>query len=159
MANKHASLSALFTDIANAIREKTGDTASIVADQFPEKISMIEGGGASLETFTITFTANYGGENGFLYVNEDGQSTYSGALSRGTHTIKIAKSTLTFLVGIGSGSSTYVTLKGSDMIISHAISKTAGSNTDWSSIFGAANIPSVKDFKILVLKNDTSFSN
>lgn len=38
MANTHTSLSALFTDIADAIREKTGDTGSIVADQFPDYI-------------------------------------------------------------------------------------------------------------------------
>ena len=38
MANKHATLAALFTDIADAIREKTGDTASIVADDFPNVI-------------------------------------------------------------------------------------------------------------------------
>ena len=38
MANKHATLAALFTDIADAIREKTGDTASIVADNFPDVI-------------------------------------------------------------------------------------------------------------------------
>ena len=38
MANKHASLDALFTDIADAIREKTGDTASIIADDFPDVI-------------------------------------------------------------------------------------------------------------------------
>lgn len=35
MVNKHTTLAALFTDIANAIREKTGDTASIIADDFP----------------------------------------------------------------------------------------------------------------------------
>ena len=38
MANKHSSLTALFTDIADAIREKTGDTATIVADDFPDAI-------------------------------------------------------------------------------------------------------------------------
>ena len=38
MANTHTSLNALFTDIADAIREKTGDTASIVADDFPDVI-------------------------------------------------------------------------------------------------------------------------
>ena len=38
MANTHASLNALFTDIADAIREKTGDTATIVADDFPDVI-------------------------------------------------------------------------------------------------------------------------
>ena len=38
MANKHASLDALFTDIADAIREKTGDASVIVADDFPDVI-------------------------------------------------------------------------------------------------------------------------
>ena len=38
MTNKHASLDALFTDIADAIREKTGDTATIIADDFPDVI-------------------------------------------------------------------------------------------------------------------------
>ena len=38
MTNKHASLDALFTDIADAIREKTGDTATIIADDFPDAI-------------------------------------------------------------------------------------------------------------------------
>ena len=38
MANKHASLDALFTDIADAIREKTGDTGTIPAAEFPNMI-------------------------------------------------------------------------------------------------------------------------
>ena len=38
MANKHATLAALFTDIADAIREKTGDIGTIVADDFPDVI-------------------------------------------------------------------------------------------------------------------------
>ena len=38
MANKHASLDALFADIADAIREKTGDTGIIPAVEFPNKI-------------------------------------------------------------------------------------------------------------------------
>ena len=38
MANKHASLDALFTDIADAIREKTGDAETIPAVEFPNMI-------------------------------------------------------------------------------------------------------------------------
>ena len=38
MANKHASLDALFADIADAIREKTGDTGIIPAVEFPNLI-------------------------------------------------------------------------------------------------------------------------
>ena len=38
MAETYSTLSALFTDIADAIREKTGDIATIVADDFPDVI-------------------------------------------------------------------------------------------------------------------------
>lgn len=38
MAETYSTLSALFTDIADAIREKTGETASIIADDFPDMI-------------------------------------------------------------------------------------------------------------------------
>lgn len=44
MANQYASLGALFTAIANAIRTKTGDTAQIVADTFPAAIAGISTG-------------------------------------------------------------------------------------------------------------------
>ena len=38
MANTHSSLTALFADIADAIREKTGEADSIIADDFPDMI-------------------------------------------------------------------------------------------------------------------------
>ena len=38
MANKHASLDALFADIADAIREKTGGTGTIPTSEFPRMI-------------------------------------------------------------------------------------------------------------------------
>lgn len=38
MANKHANLDSLFNDIADAIRETTGDTDLIIADDFPDVI-------------------------------------------------------------------------------------------------------------------------
>lgn len=41
MANKHENLNSLFTNIADAIREKTGGTATIVADDFPDAIRAI----------------------------------------------------------------------------------------------------------------------
>lgn len=44
MAN---ALGTLFGDIASAIREKTGDTATMKPAQFPEKIAAIEAGGGS----------------------------------------------------------------------------------------------------------------
>lgn len=39
MANKHTTLTGLFTAIANAIRRKTGGTNTIVADNFPDAIT------------------------------------------------------------------------------------------------------------------------
>lgn len=44
MANTHETLADLFTDIGNAIREKTNTTNSIVADSFPEAIGAIATG-------------------------------------------------------------------------------------------------------------------
>lgn len=41
MANKHATLTSLFTDIANAIRAKTGEAGTIVADNFPSAVASI----------------------------------------------------------------------------------------------------------------------
>lgn len=41
MAN-HSTLTSLFTDIADAIRDKSGTTGSIVADNFPEAIAAID---------------------------------------------------------------------------------------------------------------------
>lgn len=39
---KHTNLKSLFTAIADAIRSKTGETSTIVADDFPDAISAIE---------------------------------------------------------------------------------------------------------------------
>lgn len=44
MANTHTTLTSLFTAIANAIRGKTGSSATIVADDFPDAISAIQVG-------------------------------------------------------------------------------------------------------------------
>lgn len=45
MPNNHETLTSLFEDIADAIREKTGSEESIVADEFPEAIAAIPTGG------------------------------------------------------------------------------------------------------------------
>lgn len=44
----------LFTNIANAIRQKDGTTDSIVASDFPSKIAAIPTGGGELKTGTVT---------------------------------------------------------------------------------------------------------
>lgn len=47
-------LKPLFKDIANAIREKDGTTADIVANKFPERIRGIPSGGIQLASITVT---------------------------------------------------------------------------------------------------------
>ena len=58
MANNHSTLTGLFTDIANAIRAKTGGTESIAADQFPEAIASIP---EAFKQFVGTATTANGG--------------------------------------------------------------------------------------------------
>lgn len=45
MPNTHSTLTSLFSDIADAIRAKTGDNSTIVADAFPTAIAGISSGG------------------------------------------------------------------------------------------------------------------
>lgn len=47
MSNTYNNLPDLFSAIADAIREKTGESGTIVADDFPTEISQIEGGSSS----------------------------------------------------------------------------------------------------------------
>jgi hypothetical protein len=73
MANTHSNLTSLFTDIADAIRSKTGGTETIVADQFPEAIAAISSqpetairsASSSSLGYTMTVSA-LKGCNGFL---------------------------------------------------------------------------------------------
>ena len=50
MPNTHSTLTSLFTDIANAIRAKTGNSGTIVADNFPTAISGIPSVSGALVT-------------------------------------------------------------------------------------------------------------
>lgn len=54
MPNTHETLTSLFSDIADAIRAKTGDTADIVADDFPDAIAEISGGDGGAYDITAT---------------------------------------------------------------------------------------------------------
>lgn len=66
MANKHETLTGLFADIAESIREKTGGTESIVADNFPEAIDSISVG---VDTSDATATAGDIASGKTAYVN------------------------------------------------------------------------------------------
>lgn len=92
MPNTHATLTSLFSDIADAIREKTGDTAQIVADNFPAAIEDISGGGGieyvegEFEAGTVpswnTYINHNAGWERYLYViwaDNDFQEAPTGA--------------------------------------------------------------------------------
>lgn len=64
---EYTALAPLFTDIANAIRSKTGETGQITANLFPAKINMISTG-----TNGYTSISNYQIKSAFL----TGYSTY-----------------------------------------------------------------------------------
>jgi hypothetical protein len=55
MANTHTTLTSLFADVANAIRAKTGDSGTIVADNFPTAIAAIPTGGGSVSPSDVNF--------------------------------------------------------------------------------------------------------
>ena len=59
MANKHTTLADLFSDIASAIREKTGSSDGISADDFPDAIRAISVG-PRITTFTLASECDYG---------------------------------------------------------------------------------------------------
>lgn len=68
MPNTHETLTSLFADIADAIREKTGGTAEIVADDFPDEISSIPSGGdVTIETLSVTENGTYTAPTGKAY--------------------------------------------------------------------------------------------
>ena len=58
---EYTALAPLFTDIANAIRSKTGETGAITANNFPDKIANIS------NIPIVTFLK--GGEYSFTYDN------------------------------------------------------------------------------------------
>ena len=70
MPNTHTTLTSLFSDIADAIREKTGSTEDIVADEFPDAIAEISGGDGG--AYDITAVDNGDGTQTINIVDADG---------------------------------------------------------------------------------------
>lgn len=66
MANKHENLTSLFTDIADAIREKTNNITTLIADDFPEAIRAID---SSIDTSDATATVDDIASGKTAYVN------------------------------------------------------------------------------------------
>ena len=69
MPNRHTTLTSLFTDIAGAIRSKTGNTASIKADDFDTAIEAIPTGGGGENTLKKLLDATKSCNYLFSYYN------------------------------------------------------------------------------------------
>ena len=78
MANTHESLSSLFTDIADAIREKTGDTGTIVADLFPEIIR------ENLQSIPVELCLTFSSPNAFSIKTKNTSKNWDGTLEYST---------------------------------------------------------------------------
>ena len=78
MANKHASLDALFADIADAIREKTGDAGTIPAVEFPNRIR------DNLEVAPLYLT--FSSPSSFTLAVKDATKHWDGTLEYSTDT-------------------------------------------------------------------------
>ena len=82
MPETNPTLIALFTDIADAIREKTGDTATIVADDFPdvirERLQVIPSATSAYLTFSSP--------NSFTLAVNDATKHWDGTLEYSTDT-------------------------------------------------------------------------
>ena len=78
MPNTHSTLTSLFSDIADAIRGKTGSSATIVADDFPTAIANIPTGGGGVITTEVanatgtTLQITAGAPSGTVSITENG---------------------------------------------------------------------------------------
>lgn len=72
MPNTHETLTSLFSDIANSIRAKTGESRELVADNFPAEIDAIPTGAPPLPPdtpYTWTRPSNYPDLDSLTYPN------------------------------------------------------------------------------------------
>ena len=86
MANKHAGLDDLFTDIADAIRELTGDEGTIPAVEFPDlirgRLELIPSSPSSPSSAYLTFSS----PSSFTLKTSNGAQNWNGTLEYSTNT-------------------------------------------------------------------------
>ena len=128
MAERYSTLAALFTDIADAIREKTGATATIVADDFPDVIRNLLQVKTYLtfsspSSFTLKVNDTTKHWDGILEYSTDtstwstwdGATTLSSATSRSDNVLYLRGTGNTVITGNGNKDSYKWVLTGSNI--------------------------------------------
>ena len=129
MANKHVNLDALFADIADAIREKTGDTASIIADDFPDAIR------ERLQAISTIPYLTFSSPSSFTLAVKDATKHWDGTLEYSTNTSTWSTwDGTTTLSSATSGSDNVLYLRGTGNTV------ITGDNTDYKWVLTGSNI-------------------
>ena len=136
MANKHASLDALFADIADAIREKTGATATIVADDFPDVIRNV----LQVKSY-LTFSS----PSSFTLAVNDTTKHWDGTLEYSTDTTTWSTwDGTTTLSSATSGSDNVMYLRGTGNTV------ITGNNSNYRWVLTGSNIKCIGNIETLL---------
>ena len=139
MANKHASLDALFADIANAIREKTGDTGTIPTAEFP---SMIR---ERLEVIPPLPYLTFNSPSSFTLAVNDATKHWDGTLEYSTDaSIWTAWDGTTTISSATSGSNNVLYLRGTGNTV------ITGNNINYKWVLTGSNIKCIGNIENLL---------
>ena len=151
MAETYSTLAALFTDIADAIREKTGATATIVADDFPDVIRNV----LQVKTY-LTFSS----PSSFTLKVNDTTKHWDGTLEYSTDTSNWSTwDGTTTLSSATSGSDNVLYLRGTGNTV------ITGDNTSYkwvltgSDIACTGNIENLLDYATVESGNHPTMAN
>ena len=139
MANKHASLDALFADIADAIREKTGDTGTIPAVEFPDMIR------ERLEVIPPLPCLTFNSPSSFTLAVNDATKHWDGTLEYSTDTsVWTAWDGTTTISSATSGGNNVLYLRGTGNTV------ITGNNINYKWVLTGSNIKCIGNIENLL---------
>lgn len=139
MAETYSTLAALFTDIADAIREKTGETDSIVADDFPDMIR------DRLRVIPPIPYLTFSSPNSFTLAVNDATKHWNGTLEYSTDTSTWSTwDGTTTLSSVTNGSDNVLYLRGTGNTV------ITGSNASYKWVFTGSDIVCIGNIENLL---------